>query len=249
MSIEIRYRLRPTATDINEEKKKILKQLLEGKNNFSNAQEKLNACNLEKGVIYPSEWEKGNFDDVDKKIQILTVEENSSEYNKIKEEFEKGEEKIKKITSIQRVQNPELWAKYFNYARYLAENINKTKLISIENIFQLINEKMTKYYSSKPSINDITNKGIDVRTNKGIFGSGIHTFFDSNCLRNNPDKIILCRTVAGKIFKQTNETKFIMPPDNNNSIIGVMGNCQNLVTFDHDSVYPAYIITIDNKTV
>lgn len=129
---------------------------------------------------------------------------------------------------------------------------------STETIFEKANEWWVKHgtgFSTPPSL--IAENGLDFRYAKhGMFGPGAYTAgnaFYSNSyfysLNKNEAQMVLCRVAAGVMYfcsnKNINKNGFKKTPEGTDSLLADTEDYENIVTFQKDSIYPAYIITYE----
>jgi len=211
-------------------------------------------------ILWPIEWGEGPHSQ-DDPTTLCEIDQESPEYNIVLEKFLNPKRTFKKkITQIQRVQNPKAWAAYYSKVKQLAaRNVE----CDHPDVFLRANERWMKHGSggADPAIISEHEYGLDCRYSgdRCYYGRAAYTaedveYSDSyryNIPGTNLSQIFLVRVAAGRIKEVEQRTaehkEWKHPPSGYNSVRGDVRNGENMaiMVYQPEQAYPCYLITYE----
>ncbi|XP_059149960.1 uncharacterized protein LOC131936880 [Physella acuta] len=198
--------------------------------------------------IFPANWEmysamandEATFD------LLCSVKLNSSEGLAVKDMFSRTFSGKAKLKSIQRVQKPQLWEKYYLKRKHMVEEIGLDK----------IKERALFHGTKKENIDLICQEGFDMRVptaNGDVFGKGI--YFSpwsrySKMYTGGCEQMIIARVLCGNSTLGSSE--MTRPPKDSSgrfydTTVDNLDRPLKFCVFDNSQCYPAYVIDYSKK--
>ena len=164
------------------------------------------------------------------------------------------------VIKIERVQNPELWMKYYNYVKMLAKNYSKQHPEETGDMFEKANEWWAFHGTSiLENLETIVKNGFQLPKhvfNNNFYGPALYTattarYSDAYASKAEIDgkkvrQMLICRLAAGDMFYSPESANSLTePPQQKDSVLGSPDGIvpEFVMTYNNDSIYPAYIVS------
>ncbi|XP_059149958.1 protein mono-ADP-ribosyltransferase PARP14-like isoform X2 [Physella acuta] len=199
--------------------------------------------------IFPANWEKSSATAVKnvESFDLLCSVELSTERQAVRNMFYRTfSDHSVDLKSIMRIQNPQLWEKYYLKRKHMVEEIGLDK----------IKERALFHGTKKENIDLICQEGFDLRVptaNAAHYGKGIYFSpwsKQSNLYTEGCEQMIIARVLCG--YSTVGSSGMTRPPKDSSgrfydTTVDNLDRPVRFCVFDNSQCYPAYIIDYSKK--